>query len=811
MNKLDYSRMKDAAAIQFMVLDMLGNILTLSETPAKMGHYLTQQIRQLVGARIVMLIQYTGWESSPDFRVISIEPERYRDSAKLAGLSGLVPALRSLQEGVVWSSGNLPDVATVAFKDMGVGSLIAIPLSMASEPVGALLALDLLEMDRNEDVLRSLEILGPFVGMVIRNAFYYENLESEVRNRTKELAESEKQFRDLTEVAPVGIFHLDHEGRLVFVNEQWRQITALQWLDGPPEAFHKLIHPEDRECAARLWHEAYVNHKGFHAEYRLLRADGSIVWVLGKAVFEFDKDGQLTGTTGTLTNITERIEAEKSLRESNYRFNLATNSAQLAVWDWDLITGAMVWDDRMFQLYGATREEIHGTVQDWKEGLHPEDLDRAVRECEAAISGEAPFNTEFRVRQRDGTVLWVKADATVLRDVEGRPLRMIGLNRDITDAHLAEVEKARLQAQLAQSQKMESLGNLAGGVAHDMNNVLGAILGMASANLDLQPVGSPAYRAFDTIVQAASRGGKMVKSLLSFARQSPVEERQLDLNAVLREDANLLERTILAKVQLELDLDPKLLPILGDASALTHAFMNLCVNAVDAMPEQGTLTLQTRNLDSHWIEAIVKDTGTGMAKEVLAKAMDPFFTTKEVGKGTGLGLSMVYSTVKAHRGQVEIQSSPGRGTQVTLRFPTCEMAGPSLSPEVEIRKEATSRELNILVVDDDELIQFSVLALLEVMGHTATGVSSGEEALAKLGEGFQADVVILDLNMPGLGGAGTIPRLRALNPTVPVLIATGRVDQFATELARAYPHVSLLPKPYGLGELKEHLEPICHK
>lgn len=809
MNKLDYSRMKDAAAIQFMVLDMLGNIMTLSETPAKMGIYLTQQIRQLVGARIVMLIRYTGWESSPDFRVISIEPERHRSSTKLNGLNGLLPVLRDLQEGVIWRSDNVPDETAAAFQAIGCESLIAIPLSMAAEPVGALLALDLLEMDRSEDVLRSLEILGPFVGMVIRNAFYYEDLEGEVQIRTKELADSEKHLRNLTEVAPVGIFHLDWEGRLIFVNEHWRQITGLQWHEGSPEAFQKLIHPEDREYAGKLWREAQANKQDFQGEYRLLRDDGSLVWVIGKAVFEFNDAGQLEGVIGILTDISERKKAEESLRESNYRLNLATDSAHLAVWDWDLITGTMIWDDRMFQLYGATREEIRGTEQDWKDRLHPEDLERAVKECEAAIKGVAPFNTEFRVVHRDGTILWVKADATVLRDAEGNPLRMIGLNRDITATHLAEAEKTKLQALLQQSQKMESLGSLAGGVAHDMNNVLGAILGMASAHLDLQPVNSPAYRAFDTIVQAATRGGKMVKSLLSFARKSPVEEHQLDMNEILREEVALLERTTLAKVRLEMDLASSLQPILGDASALTHAVMNLCVNAVDAIPEKGTVTLRSRNIDGFWIEVVVEDTGTGMSKEVLEKAMDPFFTTKEVGKGTGLGLSMVYSTVKAHRGQMEIQSNPGQGTRVMLRFPACEAEVPLQDEAARRRYETTTRALKVLVVDDDELVQSSVMAVLGVLGHDAVGATSGEEALARLGAGFQPDIVILDLNMPGLGGAGTLPRLRALSPTVPVMIATGRVDEFATNLVRTYSYVSILPKPYSLEELKEHLESYC--
>ncbi|MBP1626063.1 MAG: multi-sensor hybrid histidine kinase [Holophagaceae bacterium] len=408
-------------------------------------------------------------------------------------------------------------------------------------------------------------------------------------------------------------------------------------------------------------------------------------------------------------------------------------------------------------------------------------------------------------RRKDGSVFPVEVSTTYV------PTRGVFLSfvRDLTELKRAEEETARLQIQLQQSQKMESLGLLAGGVAHDMNNVLGAILGMASANIDAHAPESRTYRAFETIIKAAERGGKMVKGLLGFARHTPAEQQVLNLNAILQEEIRLLERTTLARISLLTDLDPDLRPIMGEASSLTHAFMNLCVNAVDAMPGSGTLTLRTRNLGQDWIEVVVEDTGVGMPKEVLERAMDPFFTTKGVGKGTGLGLSLVYSAIKAHQGEMEIQSDPGMGTRVRMRFPACAPPSRSLEAEKAPAPDERRSSLAVLVVDDDELIQYSTQALLELKGHVATTVSSGEEALAKIEAGYIPDVVILDMNMPGLGGAETLPRLRALNPTVPVLLATGRVDQFAVELARAHPHVTLLSKPFGLDELGQFLETVA--
>ncbi|MCX6547914.1 MAG: ATP-binding protein [Acidobacteria bacterium] len=300
----------------------------------------------------------------------------------------------------------------------------------------------------------------------------------------------------------------------------------------------------------------------------------------------------------------------------------------------------------------------------------------------------------------------------------------------------------------------------------------------------------------------------MVKSLLSFARQTPAENRELDLNAILREQVDLLERTTLAKVRLQLDLDPELRPIRGDANALAHAFMNLSVNAADAMPEAGTLSLRTRNIEDDWIEVVVEDTGMGMPKEVLEKAIDPFFTTKGIGKGTGLGLTMVHSSVKAHRGQLAIESEPGKGTRVQLRFPACVRETPVIAAAAAEAGQIPQGALKVLLVDDDDLIQTSVQMLLEVLGHTVTSAQSGEEALTLVGGGFNPDLVILDMNMPGLGGAGTLPRLRALCPSVPVLLSTGRTDQTALALALPHPGVTLLAKPYGLRELRTHLDDI---
>ena len=279
----------------------------------------------------------------------------------------------------------------------------------------------------------------------------------------------------------------------------------------------------------------------------------------------------------------------------------------------------------------------------------------------------------------------------------------------------------------------------------------------------------------------------------------------LDLNELVRKEAGLLQRTTLQRVQVQLDLcetDPW---VRGEPSSLATALMNLCVNALDAMPKGGVLRITTRCLPGTLVELSVSDTGEGMTPDVLARAMEPFFTTKPAGKGTGLGLSMVYGTLKAHGGRVEVASVPGAGTRVSLTFPA--LAG----PEATVADPASLRARDaqgkrILVVDDDELIRTSLPPMLEGMGHRVQTASGGMEALRRLEAGLQVDLVILDLNMPGMSGTETLGRLRMFRPGLPVLISTGYQDESAREILEAHPGVRSIQKPFSFLELRTMLD-----
>ncbi|NTW84897.1 MAG: PAS domain S-box protein [Holophagaceae bacterium] len=564
----------------------------------------------------------------------------------------------------------------------------------------------------------------------------------------------------------------------------------------------ELIAPESRaQIDANMRSRAAGEFVPSNYEVMARRRDGSTFRMEIHAA-SYEREG-CVHTVVSLRDITERRLAEERLRDSEARYASITENSPVGIYRFSDRRGGLYYSPRVYDLLGFTAEDLLADPMRWHDAIHPEDQPRVAEAIAKASATCTSLDLVYRVHHASGEERWLRDRASCHQEPDGE-LIIDGVALDVTEARQAEEERKRLQSQLLQSQKMESLGSLAGGVAHDMNNVLGAILGLASAHIYAEPEGTATHRTFKTIMKACERGGKMVKSLLSFARQSPAEERQLDVNALLREEVRLLERTTLAKVHLELDLVEKLQPVRGDAGALTHMFMNLCVNAVDAMPGGGKLTLRTRNEDA-WVAISVEDTGSGMSPEILERALDPFFTTKDPGKGTGLGLSMAYSTVKAHHGRIELQSELGAGTCVLIHLPASH-------PELESGHGATtgpttagSQSLHLLLVDDDELIQSSIPPMLVVLGHRVSTARRGQEALALVERGLRPDAVILDMNMPGLSGAETLPLLRDLCPGVPVLLATGRTDQLAIDLVASHARIVLLPKPFDLSEVRQKL------
>ncbi len=444
--------------------------------------------------------------------------------------------------------------------------------------------------------------------------------------------------------------------------------------------------------------------------------------------------------------------------------------------------------------------------------LKPEFTETTFREAIAPLLDHEQEHLVFETlnQRADGSRYPVEVHLQLVEQEGVR--RFLAVILDITERRRAEDERRELEVQLLQTQKLESLGALAGGLAHDMNNVLGAVLGVASTLREKQGESGPDGKPLDTIIQACMRGRGVVKSLLYFARKDLQEERPIDLNALVQEMVQLLGQTTLKRIQLEMNLQEGLAQVRGDGGALNHALMNLCVNALDAMPEGGSLQITTAAVPDGGVDLRVKDTGVGMLPAVLARCMEPFYTTKPRGKGTGLGLPMVQSTMQAHDGRFELRSAPGEGTEAILHFPPARLLAPAVpeSPVAELRA-ATSASLDILLVDDDDLVRDSVQELLGLLGHHCIAVPGGQEALDLLESGQKVDLVILDMNMPGMSGAQALPRILALRSGLPVILATGYSSEDLAPIMAGRSHVQSISKPFSVLELKARIESLANQ
>jgi PAS domain S-box-containing protein len=610
---------------------------------------------------------------------------------------------------------------------------------------------------------------------------------------------------------------LDGEGRLIYNSPAAQRLHGFGPEDMAGRNTFDFFHPEDAAGVAEIFEKCLATPgQPVRVEYRYAHKDGSWTWMEAVAV-NLLEDPVIQAIVVNSRDISERMEAQKALRDSELFADriLDTLRDNLAVLDGTgrILKVNQAWRD--FAADNGLPAEFAWEGIDYLEtcahatGVDADKAQTMAQAIQSMLRGElADFTLEYAchspTRKR-----WFQVQVTPF--LGHGPARLVVSHQNITSIKEAEEEHLHLERQLHRSQKMESLGSLAGGVAHDMNNVLSSVLGMASMQLELLPTESPAHQAFGIIARACQRGAGLVRRLLDFARQDLAENKVVDLNILVQEEVQLLERTTLSRVHCTTELAPGPQFIRGDANALVHAVMNLCLNAVDAMPEGGSLVLRTLRPTRSWVELEVEDSGNGMPQDVLEKALDPFFTTKPADKGTGLGLSIVYGTVNAHQGTMELKSEPGQGTKVTLRFPAVEAVPSDGSETVPTRVETATQALDVLLVDDDELIRATFDPVIRCLGHRVRSVVSGEEALEQLTAGEVPDVVILDMNMPGLGGQGTLPLLRERHPELPVLLATGRVDPAALELARTYPCVTLLPKPFSMKDLREHLKAVAGK
>ena len=411
------------------------------------------------------------------------------------------------------------------------------------------------------------------------------------------------------------------------------------------------------------------------------------------------------------------------------------------------------------------------------------------------FAGNGPSSCDLACLPTPGRAAWLRMETAGAAVTEECRFAFV----DISERKRTEASLRKFEADLIHAEKLESLGSLAAGIAHDINNVLAAIYAVVETQKLKHEVDSELIDTLDIITRATNRGRNLVGGLTAFARKDLLESEPINLNALVTQEVALLQQSTLQRIEFELHLADPAPHILGERGRLAAALMNLCVNAIDAIPGRGRVSLRTARVPGTEVELTVLDTGPGMPQEVLARATDPFFTTKPFGKGTGLGLSTAYATVRAHGGSMRIESAPGEGTKVTLRFPELLAAEkPASTP----RHSELSGPLNILLVDDDDLIRAAVPGLIKSLGHQVEAVSGGREALGRIEGSPKIDLVILDRNMPELDGLETLVLMRKTQPQLPILLATGNLAGIPESILKKDRYLRVIAKPYTLEEIE---------
>jgi PAS domain S-box-containing protein len=638
----------------------------------------------------------------------------------------------------------------------------------------------------------------------------------------KQIEAEQKHLENSQRIAGLGAWEYDFAAHRLIWSEEVYRILGISRKDSAAEAetFYRLVHPDDLAFVHREKKAAAEGSRLADFEHRIIRPDGEVRYLHQITEMLFDDQGRPFRESGTIQDITERKFAERALRESEERFKLVARAVSDLVWDWDLSANTLWWNDGLLTTFGYVASEIEPGIESWTSHIHPDERKRVVESIHHAINaGAKSWSAEYRFRRKDGSYAFVQDHGYILRDATGKGIRMVGGMRDLT-------ERKKMEAQSLRAQRMESIGTLAGGIAHDLNNMLAPI--MMSIELLKLDSGNDPHRSkiLDTIYISCRRGADLVRQVLSFARGIDGQMVAIRLRHLIDDLEKIIGETFPRNIRIVTDVPNNLWPIMGDPNQLHQVLLNLAVNARDAMPQGGTLTLTAANItiDTQYagmspgakagphVLLQVADTGLGIPPEVRKRIFEPFFTTKEPGKGTGLGLATVHTVVKSHGGFLNVESEVGQGTTFKIYLP----ADPTLRTADSVHPFAADvsrgRDELVLVVDDEFSIRHITQQTLEAFGYRVITASDGVEAVALYAkQAQQIAIVLIDMMMPIMDGAATIQVLMRINPAIKIIAASGidSGDDAAKASNAGVKH--FLPKPYTAETLLKLLREVLDR
>ncbi|MGZ4411174.1 MAG: PAS domain S-box protein [Gaiellaceae bacterium] len=646
---------------------------------------------------------------------------------------------------------------------------------------------------------------------------------SEPHLAQQELSRSRELYRVVVENSHDMIALLDGMGRFVFASPSYERALGYSPEELVGVSPISLVHPSDVQRASDALRHVVTDHGTAVFELRMRHKRGSWVHVEGTTTAVVDDGGTLRSILISVRDISERRTAEEGLREAEARYRLLVEQLPLITYiNTPGERGRWVYlSPQLEDILGYTKEEWIADASGYVDALHPEDRERVLAE-RALSAGKGRIASEYRLFAKDGRTVWVRDEAVVQRDLSGKPLYVQGYLLDISPEREADLERKRLETQLLHSQKMEAIGRLAGGIAHDFNNLLTAITGYSELIVaDLDPA-SPLARDAEEIKRAAEQAAAMTQQLLAFSRRQVLQPQLMNLNEVVTQIQKMLKRLIGEDIDLVMELASDLSTIRSDRGQIEQVFMNLVVNARDAMPplKGGRVTIRTANVELSEQEAsergaepgdyvllTVADTGEGMDGDTLAHIFEPFFTTKEQGKGTGLGLSTVHGIVEQSGGVVEVESSVDTGTSFRVYLPVViEDEGVSVAalPLGDARGSET-----LLLVEDEDMVRQLVGRVLRESGYDVHEASSGEEALG-LSDSFpgQIDLLVTDVVMPGMSGRVLAEELSLRRPGTRVLFMSGYTEEAIVDHGLPGGEADFISKPFTPHELAQKIRTL---
>ncbi|MBM2811023.1 MAG: sensor hybrid histidine kinase [Chloroflexi bacterium] len=540
-----------------------------------------------------------------------------------------------------------------------------------------------------------------------------------------------------------------------------------------------------------------------HFDTVQVRKDGSLIDVTLKVSPIKDGERAIVGSSSIARNITDRERARKMLIESEQRLEGAERLAHLGHWVWDVLSDEVSGSDEFYRVFGLEPHAI--PIVRWAElveQIDPDDRESVQELVAQSIRDSVPFDYQARFRRPDGTSCVIESKAVPELNRDGRVVCMAGTAQDVTD-------RTQTEDSLRQAQKMEAVGLLAGGIAHDFNNLLTAIIGFSSLVMDSLPEDDPRRELVHEIADAGDRAAVLTRQLLAFSRKQILRPQLLCLNTIVADMDKLLRRVISEDIDLVTNLAPDLGATMVDPGQIEQIIVNLAVNARDAMPDGGKLTIETANveLDSTYLSQhldatpgpyvllVVTDTGFGMDHEIQSHIFEPFFTTKEVGRGTGLGLSTVFGIVKQSGGDIHVCSIVGRGTTFKVYLPRLDL--PLTSTLARVVEEIPRGDETVLLVEDEPAVRSLARAVLESLGYTVVEVSRGADAIAAAAtHPAHVDLLLTDMVMPEMGGRELATRLMATNADIKILYMSGFSGAASIHQRTLDPSEVFLAKPF---------------